>query len=64
MNRQWSADRHQQKEERGRETEKKGREREGRIKVHFYYNITNPLIALITPKGKQNPSAGTKCMNN
>lgn len=34
------------------------------MKVHFYCNITNPLIALITPRGKQNPSAGTKCMNN
>lgn len=55
--------RHQQKEE--QETEKKGqREGEQRIKVHFYYNITNPLIALITPKGKQNPFTGTKCMNN
>lgn len=65
VNRKWSADRHCQKEERGRETKKKGgRKREGRIKEHFYYSVTNPLIALITPKGKQNSSAATKCINN
>jgi len=50
--------------ERKRDRKKVGREEEGNIKMHFYYNITNPLIALITPKGKQNSSAGTKCMNN
>lgn len=39
---------------RGRETGIKKGSREGkeRTQVHFYYNITSPLIALITPKGK------------
>lgn len=44
--------------------EKQKKTRKLGIKVHFYYSITNPLIALITPEGKQNLSAGTKCMNN
>lgn len=62
MNRLWSAHRHEQKRE---EERKKGRrEVKERTKVHFYYNITSPLIALITPKGKQNLPASSKFMNN
>lgn len=65
VNRQWSADRHHQKK-RGRETGKKKGRREAneRTKVHFYYNIKSPLIALITPKEKQNSPTSSKCMNN
>lgn len=52
------------KKERKRDRKKGRREVKERTKLHFYYNITSPLIALITPKGKQNLPASSKCMNN
>lgn len=62
----WSADRYQQNDERGKEMKNRRREwEESRNKSALslkYYK--NPLIALITPKGKQKLSAGTKSMNN